>query len=219
VRRSFHLGLAVLVVAGIALGGALLWSGRPSPADAAHQPMVAAPPLRNGTALSRGALSAPPSLSNRLALSSSGLSPPVSRPLPVTTSSGSPSPAEISSSPADVLRGLDDLREQAFARRDAGLLAQVYLPGPLLDEDADLLRRLVPIGCGLLGAHTDFSDVRASAVTAGRWTVWARAQLAPSTLRCGGVAGGHAAGAGPARLRIELSQVAGRYRIASQLPG
>jgi hypothetical protein len=168
----------MLVVGGIALGGGLLWSGRPRPADAARQPTVAAPSAPNGSTLS-----------------------------------GS------SSSPADVLRRLDDLREKAFARRDLGLLARVYVPGRLLDEDGALLQRLVPVGCGLVGAHTEFRNVQASVPAAGRWSVRATARLAPSTLRCNGVVNGHAAGAGPIGLRIELARVRGQYRIAGQLPG
>src|SRR6478609_4781394 len=35
-RRSFRLGIIALVVSAIALGGGLLWSSRPSPADAAR---------------------------------------------------------------------------------------------------------------------------------------------------------------------------------------
>ena len=120
---------------------------------------------------------------------------------------------------ADVLRRLDDLREQAFARRDVRLLARVYVPGRLLDEDGAPLRRLVPVGCGLVGAHTEFRNVQGSVPAAGRWSVRATARLAPSTLRCNGVANGHAAGAGPTGLRIELARVRGQYRIAGQLPG
>jgi serine/threonine protein kinase len=177
VRRSLCLVVTILVMGGIALGGGLLWSGRPSPADAARQPTFAAPSAPNASTLSG------------------------------------------SSSPADVLRRLDDLREQAFARRDVRLLAQVYVPGRLLDEDGALLRRLVPVGCGLVGAHTEFRNVQGSVPAAGRWSVRATAQLAPSTLRCNGVANGHAAGAGPTGLRIELARVRGQYRIAGQLPG
>jgi serine/threonine protein kinase len=178
VRRSLRLVVTMLVIGAIALGGGLLWSGRPSPADAARQPTLAAPSAPNASTLS-----------------------------------GS------SSSPADVLRRLDDLREQAFARRDVGLLARVYVPGRLLDEDGALLRRLVPVGCGLVGAHSEFRNVQASVPAAGRWSVRATARLAPSTLRCNGVVNGHAAGAGPTGLRIELTLVRGQYRIAGQLPG
>ena len=194
-RRSFRLGIIALVVGAIALGGGLLWSSRPSPADAARRPTDA----------------------GRLPTDAAGQPTDAAR-LPTVAPSVSPQSSN-SPSPADVLRRLDDLREQAFARRDVGLLAQVYVPGPLLDEDSVRLRRLVPVGCGLVGAHTEFRNVQASSRSAGRWSIRATARLAPSTLRCSGVVRGHAAGAGPTGLRIELAQVAGPYRIAGQLPG
>jgi serine/threonine protein kinase len=198
-RRSFRLGIIALVVGAIALGGGLLWSSRPSPADAARRPTDA----------------------GRLPTDAAGQPTDAAR-LPTVAPTVAPSVPPQSSnspSPADVLRRLDDLREQAFARRDVGLLAQVYVPGPLLDEDSVRLRRLVPVGCGLVGAHTEFRNVQASSRAAGRWSIRATARLAPSTLRCSGVVRGHAAGAGPTGLRIELAQVAGPYRIAGQLPG
>jgi hypothetical protein len=198
-RRSFRLGIIALVVGAIALGGGLLWSSRPSPADAARRPTDA----------------------GRLPTDAAGQPTDAAR-LPAVAPTVAPSVPPQSSnspSPADVLRRLDDLREQAFARRDVGLLAQVYVPGPLLDEDSVRLRRLVPVGCGLVGAHTEFRNVQASSRAAGRWSIRATARLAPSTLRCSGVVRGHAAGAGPTGLRIELAQVAGPYRIAGQLPG
>jgi len=198
-RRSFRLGIIALVVGAIALGGGLLWSSRPSPADAARRPTDA----------------------GRLPTDAAGQPTDAAR-LPTVAPTVAPSVPPQSSnspSPADVLRRLDDLREQAFARRDVGLLAQVYVPGPLLDEDSVRLRRLVPVGCGLVGAHTEFRNVQASSRSAGRWSIRATARLAPSTLRCTGVVRGRAAGAGPTGLRIELVQVAGQYRIAGQLPG
>ena len=198
-RRSFRLGIIALVVGAIALGGGLLWSSRPSPADAARRPTDA----------------------GRLPTDAAGQPTDAAR-LPTVAPTVAPSVPPQSSdspSPADVLRRLDDLREQAFARRDVGLLAQVYVPGPLLDEDSVRLRRLVPVGCGLVGAHTEFRNVQASSRAAGRWSIRATARLAPSTLRCSGVVRGHAAGAGPTGLRIELAQVAAPYRIAGQLPG
>jgi eukaryotic-like serine/threonine-protein kinase len=194
-RRSFRLGIIALVVGAIALGGGLLWSSRPSPADAVRRPTDA---VRRPT-------------------DAAGQPTDAAR-LPTVAPSVSPQ-SNNSPSPADVLRRLGDLREQAFARRDVGLLAQVYVPGPLLDEDSVRLRRLVPVGCGLVGAHTEFRNVQASSRSAGRWSIRATARLAPSTLRCTGVVRGRAAGAGPTGLRIELVQVAGQYRIAGQLPG
>ena len=201
-RRSFRLGIITLVVGAIALGGGLLWCSRPSPADAARRPTDA---VRRPTDAVRRPTDA------------AGQPTDAAR-LPTVAPSVSPQ-SNNSPSLADVLRRLGDLREQAFARRDVGLLAQVYVPGPLLDEDSVRLRRLVPVGCGLVGAHTEFRNVQASSRSAGRWSIRATARLAPSTLRCTGVVRGRAAGAGPTGLRIELVQVAGQYRIAGQLPG
>ena len=205
-RRSFRLGIIALVVGAIALGGGLLWCSRPSPADAGRRPTDA---VRRPTDAVRRPTDAAgqPTDAARLPAVAPTVAPSV------------PPQSSDSPSPADVLRRLDDLREQAFARRDVGLLAQVYVPGPLLDEDSVRLRRLVPVGCGLVGAHTEFRNVQASSRSAGRWSIRATARLAPSTLRCSGVVRGHAAGAGPTGLRIELAQVAGPYRIAGQLPG
>ena len=191
VRRSFRQGVVVLVVGAIALGGVLLWSNRPGPADAARQ-------RRDGAAQ--------PTVAARRPTVAPSAAPRV-----LPQPSNSPSPAEI-------LRRLDNLREQAFARRDVGLLARVYVPGPLLNEDSVRLRRLVPVGCGLVGAHTEFRNVQASDQATGRWSIRTTAELAPSTLHCNGVVRGHAAGAGPTGLRIDLAQVAGQYRIAGQLP-
>ena len=201
-RRSFRLGIITLVVGAIALGGGLLWCSRPSPADAARRPTDA---VRRPTDAVRRPTDA------------AGQPTDAAR-LPTVAPSVSPQ-SNNSPSPADVLRRLGDLREQAFARRDVGLLAQVYVPGPLLDEDSVRLRRLVPVGCGLVGAHTEFRNVQASSRSAGRWSIRATARLVPSTLRCTGVVRGRAAGAGPTGLRIELARVAGQYRIAGQLPG
>ena len=201
-RRSFRLGIITLVVGAIALGGGLLWCSRPSPADAARRPTDA---VRRPTDAVRRPTDA------------AGQPTDAAR-LPTVAPSVSPQ-SNNSPSPADVLRRLGDLREQAFARRDVGLLARVYVPGPLLDEDSVRLRRLVPVGCGLVGAHTEFGNVQASSRSAGRLSIRATARLAPSTLRCMGVVRGHAAGAGPTGLRIELAQFAGQYRIAGQLPG
>jgi eukaryotic-like serine/threonine-protein kinase len=140
----------------------------------------------------------------------------VPAPVPPPTSarpSGPRSPAERA---AGLLRDLDGIREQAFARRDASMLARVYVDGPLLAQDTALLQRVVPTGCGLVGVHTSYTAVQASGPDGGRLVLNATASLAPSTLRCPGAAAASAAGEGPTRLRIELVRRAGSYRIASQ---
>ena len=55
---------------------------------------------------------------------------------------------DVDTQAAAVLRSLDDLRERAFAARDASLLARVYRAGTLLAQDVALLERIVPKGCG-----------------------------------------------------------------------
>jgi hypothetical protein len=116
---------------------------------------------------------------------------------------------------AAVLRSLDELREQAFARRDPALLSRVYVPGPLLVQDTALLERIVHRGCTLAGVRTAYTLVRVD-VSGERPVVRARATLAPSTLICGGTRSGTAAGEGPTTLRIELVRHDDGYRIASQ---
>lgn len=112
------------------------------------------------------------------------------------------------------LARLDALRADAFATRDTRLLSRVYVPGPLLDADTDLLTRLVPSGCRLLGVHTRYQDVRVSAhITSARIT--ARASLPASTLTCPGRAPRQARAAGPAILRVRLSRTPAGVRIAA----
>lgn len=114
-----------------------------------------------------------------------------------------------------VLRGLDVIREQAFAHRRASLLRQVYVAGPLLAQDSALLLRVVPAGCELVGVRTSYSAVQVTPAV-GRLVLAATATLAPSTLTCHAAVAGRAAGEPPTRLRIELVPTAGGYRIASQ---
>jgi hypothetical protein len=113
------------------------------------------------------------------------------------------------------LRGLDVIREQAFARRQASLLRQVYVPGPLLTRDSALLLRAVPAGCGLIGVRTSYGALRVTPAK-DRLVVAATATLAASTLTCHTVAAGRARGEPPTRLRIELVPAEDGYRIASQ---
>ncbi|HEY7045690.1 MAG TPA: protein kinase, partial [Jatrophihabitantaceae bacterium] len=132
--------------------------------------------------------------------------------------SASATPATPDERAAGLLRQLDQVREQAFARREASMLAEVYVAGPLLAQDTALLRRVVPPGCGLVGVHTSYSAVQASASAGDRLVLNATASLAPSTLSCPGAAAASGAGEGPTRLRIELVRQADGYRIASQQP-
>lgn len=118
---------------------------------------------------------------------------------------------------ASRLAALDAERAKAFALRDARLLRQVYVPGPLLAADSNLLLRIVPAGCGLAGARTTYSGLRATSKGRGA-VVTVTARLAPSRLVCSGRLRATAAGAGPARLRLELVRTADGVRIAAQGP-
>jgi Protein kinase domain len=132
-----------------------------------------------------------------------------------------PSAALAASTPdiATVLHSLDETREEAFARRDPTLLDGVYTAGSLLERDRDLLLRVVPAGCGLFGARTDFRDVQADAPSAAAISVRVTAQLHPSTLRCAGQDQGDAPGVGPTRLRMQLARTPAGYRISGESAG
>jgi eukaryotic-like serine/threonine-protein kinase len=106
-------------------------------------------------------------------------------------------------------------RELAFAERNPALLAQVYLPGPLLQADAALLARIVPSGCGLVGAHTTYRDIAVGG-TEDHPVITTTATLSPSRLMCAGSQAASAPGVGPTGLRIELVHTAAGYRIAAQ---
>jgi hypothetical protein len=111
---------------------------------------------------------------------------------------------------------LDDERAAAFAGRDPGLLARVYVPGGLLVADRALLAQLVPPGCGLRGAHTRYEAVAAAARRGDRAAITATATLATSQLVCAGRVRATAPGAGPTRLRLELVRTPAGWRIATQ---
>ena len=183
----FGLGLAVALAVAAATG--MFWSMHSG--DAAPQPPTGSRPPAPGSR------SAPAQTSTR----------PVNAPATVRPG--------INARAADLLRGLDQLREQAFATRDASLLSRIYVAGPLLTQDVALLERIVPKGCGLVGVRTAYSSVHASAGDR-RLAITVRATLAASTLTCGSVTSGLAAGEGPTTLRIVLAPGGDGYRIASQ---
>lgn len=114
------------------------------------------------------------------------------------------------------LSRLDALRAKAFATRDVGLLKRVYLPGPLLTADTALLLRLVPLGCGLVGATTRYTGARVQALTGGGATLTVLATLPPSRLECPGAAARRAYGVGPAAMRLRLVRTTAGARIAAQ---
>jgi hypothetical protein len=131
-----------------------------------------------------------------------------------STSRGPAAPA--TESPTVVLAQLDALRGQAFERNQPALLTQVYLPGPLLEQDTALLRKVVRPGCALLGVHTTFAVTQVAGIGPELITVRVQATLAPSTLVCAGLPTATEPGAGPTTLRIALMRSGQHYRVASQ---
>lgn len=132
--------------------------------------------------------------------------------------SATPTSDDRKRSPAGWLAWLDELdalRARAYATRDVSLLRQVYAPGPLLRSDAALLVRLVPPGCGLVGARTRYASGTAHS-TARRLHISVRAALRPSELTCAGRVRGHAVGRGPTTLVIELVRTPAGLRIVAQ---
>jgi hypothetical protein len=113
----------------------------------------------------------------------------------------------------EVLAQLDGYREQAFARREPDLLAQVYEAGPLLDQDRALVTGIVGPGCGLVGVHTNYSAVTVDDRAGDAIAVTVRVTLSPSQVRCADRAGPEAAGAGPSTLHITLSRRGAGYLI------
>lgn len=114
-----------------------------------------------------------------------------------------------------VLDQLDAHRQQAFDDRNAALLGQVYVAGPLLAQDTALLERLVPAGCHLVGVHTTYAAVRITSRHATTIDVAVSATLSDSLLTCNGTAKGRAPGSGPMTLNIGLVRHGVGYLIAT----
>lgn len=194
--------LGAVLLAGAILAAGLVWAGAGSapPTDTADQMQAQA---QVETSASR------PAQRSRL--------PTAAATAGSTSASTSRAASTSAADWASRLAALDAVRATAFALRDAGLLRQVYVPGPLLAADSTLLSRIVPAGCGLAGAHTTYSAPRAAPTGRGA-VVTVTARLAPSRLMCSGRLRGTAAGAGPAVLRLELVRTADGVRIATQGP-
>lgn len=111
---------------------------------------------------------------------------------------------------------LDAVRERAFAQRAPALLAQVYRSAALIEQDAELVRSLVPPGCGLIGLRTSYRDVTVANSAGDRAEVRTRVTLAPSALVCRGRTQARAPGLGPTTLHIVLVRDGAGYRIAGQ---
>jgi eukaryotic-like serine/threonine-protein kinase len=163
---------------------------------------------------------APPTAAPAVRVAGAGARPPTiptQRPSPTTAATasrvGTGPDLPDASGVATALKRLDTLRQQAFADRNAGLLANVYAAGPLLRQDTALLTRLVPAGCRLVGVHTDYGQVRVIGATASRVQASVRATLSDSVLVCGGTTTGRALGSGPSMLRIVLAPHGAGYLI------
>jgi len=107
-------------------------------------------------------------------------------------------------SAAQVLAGLDDLREHAYALREPLLLTGVYPQGKLLTDDTTLLLKLVPRNCGLQGVHTTYANVAIVSQSSDSVVVSAQATLSRSILVCGTTANAQAAGSSALPVRITL---------------
>lgn len=112
-----------------------------------------------------------------------------------------------------VLATLDAARARAFARRDPSLLAQVYSPGQLRSQDTSMIIKIVPDGCGLVGVHTDYTDVAVTGRARAQVVLHVRAVLRPSTLECAGTPAATAPGAPPTNLTLVLVRYGDRYLI------
>jgi hypothetical protein len=117
------------------------------------------------------------------------------------------------------LAALDALRQQAFAERRPELLERVYSTVSLREQDAELIGRLVPAGCGLMGVHTIYRNVRAESVSADGAELTASAVLTPSTLRCGTATTASAPGLTSTPMRISLARTGQGYLIAQVRTG
>lgn len=116
------------------------------------------------------------------------------------------------------LRGLDALRADAFATRDASLLRRVYVPGPLLRADTATLLRTVPSGCTLLGAVTRFDHVAVVRTGSGA-EISARASMPSARLNCQGRVAARTTRLAPTTLRFVLIRTPDGPRIAQERAG
>jgi hypothetical protein len=115
---------------------------------------------------------------------------------------------------ARVLVDLDAHRERAFATGDPSLLAGVYAPGSLLDQDTATMIHSVPAGCRVVGLRTTYAGVVALARTDAGATIRATATLAPAAVTCGSTISTHTPARPPTELTIELVTATDGYRIA-----
>jgi hypothetical protein len=115
---------------------------------------------------------------------------------------------------ATVLARLDAARAEAFARGDAGLLAEVWAAGsPALRSDAATLEGLHRQGRTAEGLRHEVADVRVVTVSGDRVELDVRERLAAYVLR--GTSGASPQAAGPTvRHRVVLVRGAAGWRLA-----
>ncbi len=199
-RRTMLIALAVALCGLLAAAGTV-WATTRDGEPAAHAPVMRSSSPAASSHVKRS--TSPPSHS-----------PPKTPTVNTQTKKTKPK-APAAGEWQTALVGLDAMRARAFQARDPKLLARVYVPGPLLTADTALLRRLVPPGCGLAGARTRYTHMRA-AMHGSRVRITVTAILPPSRLICARAVRGTAPGAGPAHLRLELARTSGGLRIAEQ---
>lgn len=196
-RRVVVLAGAICVTAALAGAVVLVWPRTAAPAAGSGVPLTLSPGTTTPTA-------------------AASTSSPTPAPKPESTSvsaSAVPTVLDLASA-TQVLLALDRTRANAFAARDATLLARIYPSGPLLAQDTALLQKLVPVGCGLIGVHTSYRAVHVLSRRPGQTIVQATAELAASALVCAGNPVAKADSSGPARLRITLVRAGTRYLIS-----
>lgn len=84
-----------------------------------------------------------------------------------------------------------------------------------MTADTELLTKIVPVGCELLGARTTYTGVYVVA-RGDSATLTTTATLASSTLTCDGHQRGTAPGTGPVRLRLVLQRTVDDVRICDE---
>jgi len=114
------------------------------------------------------------------------------------------------------LDALDARRAQAYERRDARLLDDVYADPRLRADDAATLSRLVPRGCGLFDVRTSYSAVTQVEASAARAVLVVSAKLGNARLVCSGKPRSTTPPSAATRLRIELARSAHGVRIVRQ---
>lgn len=91
----------------------------------------------------------------------------------------------------------------------------MYTSEALLRADTSLLLHIIPVGCGLRGVRSTYTDVHVDA-SSSRAVVTAMVTLPATALMCGTTPSGQAPGVGPLRMRMTLVGPPASARIADQ---